>query len=150
MKAIRITTEQELEQAFKIRREVFVNEQGVSAEEEYDRYDKLHGPCEHVLLTYEGEPVGAGRLRVVDGYGKLERICILKPYRKYGLGKFIVKSLEDIAREKGLSKTKLNGQIQAEGFYHKLGYQTVSDIFLDAGIPHVTMVKELEGKENAQ
>ena len=45
------------------------------------------------------QAVGTGRVRVVDGSGKLERICILKPYRKYGLGKKIIQTLEEIAKE---------------------------------------------------
>ncbi len=143
MDSIRITTEHELEKAFHIRKEVFIKEQNVPADEEFDEFDVLDGPCEHLLVYYEEKPVGTGRLRVVDGYGKLERICILEPYRKYGIGKLIVKGLEEIAAEKGVSKTKLHGQTQAEGFYKKLGYRTASDTFMDAGIPHIVMVKEL-------
>lgn len=51
--------------------------------------------------------------------------------------------MEDIAREQGISKLKLNAQTHAENFYKKLGYETVSGLFMDAGIPHVTMVKEI-------
>lgn len=143
---IRITTEHDLEKAFYIRREVFIKEQGVPEDEEFDEFDVLNGACEHLLIYYKEQAVGTGRLRVADGYGKLERICILEPYRKYGIGQYIVKSLEEIAAEKCMSKTKLHGQTQAECFYEKLGYQTVSDIFMDAGIPHIVMVKELPVK----
>lgn len=79
----------------------------------------------------------------VDGTGKLERICILKPYRKYGLGKVIIRELEKIMQEKGITKIKLHGQTQAEGFYKKLGFQTASDEFMEDGILHVLMIKEL-------
>jgi hypothetical protein len=48
-------------------------------EAEFDEFDTLNGLCEHILVYYKGQPVGTGRLRVVDGFGKLERICILKP-----------------------------------------------------------------------
>ena len=82
-------------------------------------------------------------LRIVDGLGKLERICILKPYRKFGLGKVIIKTLEGIAKEKEISRVKLHGQTQAEGFYKKLGYETASNIFMEDGIPHILMEKEL-------
>jgi predicted GNAT family N-acyltransferase len=51
--------------------------------------------------------------------------------------------LENEARVEGMTKSKLNAQIQAQEFYHKLGYVTVSGEFLDAGIPHVTMVKQI-------
>ncbi|MFJ7973297.1 GNAT family N-acetyltransferase [Psychrobacillus sp. NPDC096389] len=143
MDSIRITVESDLEKAFHIRKEVFVKEQGVPLEEEFDQFDTLDGQCEHILVNYEGQPVGTGRLRVVDGIGKLERICILESYRKFGLGKVIVKALEEIANIKGLSKVKLHGQTHAEGFYEKLGYQTSSDVFDEDGIPHVLMIKTL-------
>lgn len=143
MDIIRITTELDLEKAFHIRKEVFIKEQKVPADEEFDEFDVLNGACNHLLVYYENKPVGTGRLRIVDGYGKLERICILEPYRKFGIGKWIVKSLEEMAAEKGVTKTKLHGQTQAERFYEKLGYRTVSKPFMDAGIPHIIMVKEL-------
>ena len=98
---------------------------------------------EHILVYYNDQPVGTGRVRWVDSFGKLERICILEPYRKFGLGKVITRTLEEIAEEKGLSRVKLHGQTHAEGFYKKLGYQTSSDVFMEDGIPHVLMVKEL-------
>ncbi|QOS88992.1 GNAT family N-acetyltransferase [Peribacillus sp. JNUCC41] len=143
MESKRITTENDLKIAFHIRKEVFVEEQGFLLETEFDEYDELHASSEHILVYYNEKPVGTGRLRVVDGLGKLERICILEPYRKFGLGKIIIKTLEEIAKEKELSKVKLHGQTQAEGFYKKLGYQTSSDVFMEDGGPHLLMIKEL-------
>ena len=141
MEAKKITSKEDLEIAFQIRTEVFVHEQGTPLEEEFDKFDRLDAPCDHILVYYEGKAVGSGRFRIVDGVGKLERIVILKPYRKYGLGRKIIKVLEDMAQEQGLKKVKLHGQKQAEGFYHKLGYETNSDIFMEDGIKHVLMTK---------
>ncbi|RXZ00691.1 GNAT family N-acetyltransferase [Fictibacillus sp. S7] len=143
MNAKRITTNQELEQAFSIRKKVFVEEQGVPLEDEFDEFDQLDSNCEHILAYYEDQPAGTGRIRWVVGVGKLERICVLESFRKFGLGKVIIKGLEDIAAEQGSSRVKLHGQTQAEGFYHKLGYQTSSDVFIEDGIPHLLMTKEL-------
>ncbi|WP_342598015.1 GNAT family N-acetyltransferase [Psychrobacillus sp. FSL H8-0483] len=143
MKSIRITREDDLKKAFHIREEVFVKEQEVPLEYEFDEFDTLNGTCEHVLVYSEEQPAGTGRLRVVDGVGKLERICILVPYRKLGLGNIIINTLEEIAKEKELDKVKLHAQTHAEGFYAKLGYQTSSDVFMEDGIPHILMVKEL-------
>lgn len=143
MEAIKITNKDDLQKAFQIRKEVFVKEQGVPLEDEFDAFDNLDGQCEHILVNYEERPVGTGRLRFVESIGKLERICILKQYRNYGLGKIIIKKLEEIAAEKGADSVKLHGQTQAEGFYQKLGYHTSSDVFMEDGIPHVLMVKEL-------
>ena len=143
MDSKRITVESDLQKAFHIRKEVFVKEQGVPLEDEFDEFDTLDGHCEHILVYYKEQPVGTGRVRGVDGLAKLERICILEHYRKFGLGKVIIKALEEIAKEKGLSQVKLHAQTHAEGFYEKLGYQTSSDIFMEDGIPHILMTKTL-------
>lgn len=139
----KLTHSDELEAAFAIRKKVFVEEQGVELKDEFDQYDTLDGQCDHVLAYHEGQPVGTGRIRVIDGVGKLERICILEPNRKLGIGKLIIAALEAIAVEQGLEKVKLHGQTHAEGFYKKLGYRTASGEFMEDGIPHFLMVKEL-------
>ncbi|MFK4413259.1 MULTISPECIES: GNAT family N-acetyltransferase [Bacillus] len=138
-----ITELTDLETAFHIRKEVFVKEQSVPLEDEFDTFDKIGEKCKHILVYYNDLPVGTGRIRFVDGAGKLERICILKDYRKYGLGKVIIQTLEEIARNEQATKVKLHGQTQAEGFYRKLGYETSSDIFMEDGIPHILMMKVL-------
>ncbi|OWR33213.1 GNAT family N-acetyltransferase [Saccharibacillus sp. O23] len=145
----RIETAEELEQAFAIRRNVFVEEQGVPLQDEFDEFDRLDDRCGHLLIERGGLPVGTGRLRAVDGFGKLERICILEPYRKFGIGRQIVAGLEAIAAEQGLRKVKLHGQTQARGFYEKLGYSAASDEFMEDGIPHLLMVKTLHDPEVA-
>ncbi|USK58221.1 GNAT family N-acetyltransferase [Peribacillus asahii] len=143
MNVKRITIDEDLRKAFHIRKEVFVKEQGVPLEDEFDEFDKLNGQCEHILVYYEEQPVGTGRVRWVDEFGKLERVCILKHYRKFGLGKVIITALEEIAQERGTTRVKLHGQTQAQGFYKKLGYQTSSSVFIEDGIPHLLMTKEL-------
>jgi predicted GNAT family N-acyltransferase len=143
MYAKRITVEDDLKQAFEIRKAVFVEEQGVPLQDEFDEFDTLNGQCEHILAYYKEQPVGVGRLRIVDGFGKLERICILPSYRKVGLGKVIIQALEKLAKERGVSKAKLHGQTHAEGFYQKFGYKTSSAVFMEDGIPHILMIKEL-------
>ncbi len=141
MRAERVTTGNQLEESFRIRREVFVDEQGVPLEDEFDQYEQN---AEHILIYHEeDEPVGTARLRVVDGWAKLERICLLAPYRKSGIGSFIIATLEQMAAEQGLTRMKLHGQTQAEGFYQKLGYETGSPVFMEDGIPHVLMVKSI-------
>lgn len=146
MNTKRVTTDEDLRVAFAIRKEVFVKEQGVPLEDEFDQFDTLNGNCEHILVHYNEQPVGTGRIRFIYGVGKLERICILEPYRKVGLGKMIIKALEEIAEERGASQVKLHGQTQAEGFYKKLGYRSSSNIFMEDGIPHILMLKELSSK----
>ncbi len=142
MNTKKITDEKDLKTAFAIRQTVFIVEQKVPEEEEFDEFDKLDAACDHILVYFNDQPVGTGRLRVVDGYGKLERICILIEFRKFGLGKVIIQSLEEIALKKGLTKYKLNAQSYAEGFYEKLGYKREGEEFMDCGIPHILMKKQ--------
>ncbi|MCM3390071.1 GNAT family N-acetyltransferase [Ureibacillus chungkukjangi] len=143
MQTIRVITQEQLDQAFEIRKEVFVIEQEVPLEDEFDQFDQLDSNCKHILIMDTDKCVGTARLREVDGTGKLERICVLEPFRKLGLGKVIVRELEEIAKEKGLNRVKLHGQTHAEAFYKNLGYETSSDVFMEDGIPHVLMTKKI-------
>ena len=142
MHIVRVNTEEQLELAFEIRKKVFIAEQEVPLEDEYDEFDQLNSDCNHILIMDSHKCVGTARLREVESVGKLERICVLKPFRKLGLGKIIVGELEEIAKEKGLQSVKFHGQTHAEGFYHNLGYQTVSTVLREDGIPHILMKKE--------
>jgi predicted GNAT family N-acyltransferase len=135
-----VENEKELEDAFSVRRTVFIDEQEVPEEEEIDQYEK---DAVHFVSYQEGSPIAAGRFRVVDGYGKVERICVLKTARKTGAGKAIMNKIEAYASEKGLHKLKLNAQTHAIPFYSGLGYEVASEEFLDAGIPHKTMIKKI-------
>ncbi|MDM5350444.1 GNAT family N-acetyltransferase [Lysinibacillus sphaericus] len=137
----KVTTDADLQLAFDFRRKVFIEEQQVPEVEEFDEFDSLQAPCDHILVYYKEQPVGTGRLRVVEGYGKLERICIVEEFRKFGLGKEIIIGLEQIARDNGLTKAKLNAQSYAKGFYEKLGYKREGEEFMDCGIPHILMKK---------
>lgn len=131
----------ELEAVYQIRSEVFVEEQNVPPEREIDEFDKT---ATH-FIAYEDElPVAAARLRFTeDGYGKLERICVLKSQRGKSLGKKLMLKMEEEIKNRDFHKAKLNAQTHAQDFYQKLGYEVTSGEFLDAGIPHVTMVKYL-------
>lgn len=135
-----VKTEQELEHAFDVRRTVFIDEQNVPEEEEIDQHES---EAVHFVLYINGNAAGAGRFRVLDGIGKVERICVLQEHRKTGAGVAIMNRIEDYAKSEGVSTLKLNAQTQALPFYGKLGYEIVSEEFLDAGIPHKTMKKSI-------
>jgi predicted GNAT family N-acyltransferase len=135
-----VENQKELEDAYSVRKTVFIYEQNVPAEEEIDQ---LEEESTHFVMYKDEFPIGAGRFRVLDGYGKVERICVLKEARKSGAGKAIMGEIEKFASTSGLQKLKLNAQTHAIPFYSGLGYEVVSEEFLDAGIPHKTMVKEI-------
>lgn len=140
MKIKVVETNNEQEQAYHVRTIVFVEEQKVPAEEEIDQHEK---EAIHFIGYKDNEPIAASRLRFADDYGKLERICILKNHRGNSYGTQIIQVMEDEISKKGYAKAKLSAQTHAEKFYERLGYKTVSGEFLDAGIPHITMIKSL-------
>ncbi|AZU61290.1 GNAT family N-acetyltransferase [Neobacillus mesonae] len=135
-----VESQQELEDAYKVRKNVFVEEQHVPIEEEIDQFEQ---DAVHFVMYHEDMPIGAGRFRIIDGIGKVERICVLEESRKLGAGKAIMDSIETYALKNGIQKLKLNAQTHAIPFYEKIGFQVVSDEFMDAGIPHKTMMKNV-------
>lgn len=138
MNVIRTTTEDQLQDAFTVRKKVFVEEQKVPIELEIDEFENN---STHFVLYDQLTPVGAGRFRILDGIGKVERICILSTYRGNGAGTLIMQAIEQFAIGQNIATLKLNAQTYAVPFYEKLGYKVVSAEFMDAGIPHKTMMK---------
>lgn len=131
-----------LQDAYAVRRNVFIEEQQIPASLEIDA---LEQEAIHLALYVNDVPVGAGRMRLLDGQiAKLERICVKKDYRKQGLGEVIVNAFEKEGKERDLAGCKLNAQESAVPFYQKLGYTITSDMFYDAGIPHYEMKKTLQ------
>ncbi|WP_217585906.1 GNAT family N-acetyltransferase [Lentibacillus saliphilus] len=140
MEIRRAHTPKEKAAAFKIREIVFIEEQHVPVEIEMDAFDDT---AIHFVGYVHEAPVAASRLRLFDEYGKLERIAVLKEARGQSYGKQVIEAMERVIAEHGIPQAKLNAQTHAEQFYKHLGYKTVSEPFIDAGIPHVTMIKQL-------
>jgi predicted GNAT family N-acyltransferase len=131
----------DLEPAFDVRRDVFVDEQGVDEAIEIDGKDP---DATHVLAEIDGELVGTARLRTIgERTGKVERVAVRSAVRGSGVGRLLMDRIEEIALERDLATLELHSQTRVEGFYERLGYETVSDEFEEAGIPHVEMEKEL-------
>ncbi|MFC3998618.1 GNAT family N-acetyltransferase [Nocardiopsis sediminis] len=125
---------------FVIRGAVFVAEQQVPIEEEWDAHDL---DADHLLARLDGVAVGTGRLVARDGTGVLGRLAVLPQARGTGSGAALVRAIEERARVRGLKAMELHAQTHALAFYEKLGYQAYGDEFLDAGIPHLHMRKDL-------
>lgn len=136
----KVETDEEKELIYHIRKTVFVDEQNVPVEEEIDAYEE---EAIHFICYAEHKAVGAGRLRFIDNYGKLERICVLHAFRGQSLGQLIIAKMEEEIKNNGYKLAKLNAQTHAKQFYERLGYDVISGEFIDAGIPHVTMSKQL-------
>lgn len=134
-------TETERADALAVRHAVFVEGQGVPEARERDGEDD---GALHFVATDDGRAVGAARLRAVGpGTGKVERVAVREPRRGEGWGERIMDTVEAVACERNLTTLVLHAQTHVEGFYRRLDYETVSDEFEDAGIPHVEMEKEL-------
>ncbi|WP_328496885.1 GNAT family N-acetyltransferase [Streptomyces sp. NBC_00414] len=139
------------EACFAVRREVFVVEQRVPEDLEYDAYDD---EAVHVLAVREdGLPLGAGRLLHggaaagrtggESGVGSLGRLAVVKAARGLGIGVALVRGIEDVARARGLAAVDLHAQTHALRFYERLGYVAYGPEFPDAGIPHRAMRRSL-------
>ncbi len=134
-----VTSEEEKQLAFEVRKKVFVEEQGVPLHLELDEFDKT---AAHFIVQDDNRTIAAARLREISpGIGKVERVCVLKEYRGKRLGVLIMEHVEKYAVEDGWEKLKLNAQSYAVPFYEKLGYVVTSPEFLDAYIPHRAMEK---------
>ena len=127
---------------WQIRQKVFVIEQQVDPELEWDGEDE---DAEHALagLTAD-EIVATGRLQAD---GKIGRMAVLPEWRKHGLGTAILNELVDAARKSGLSDAYLHAQTHALNFYQRHGFIAEGPEFDEAGIPHRLMRRKLKAPE---
>ena len=125
-----------------IRRLVFIEEQHVPEALEIDDHDGSPAQVTsvlHVIGRLAGRPIATGRLLLDAAAGErahLGRVAVLPGYRGHGYGARIMAFLHALARERGFSGIALAAQLQALGFYERLGYRVSGDVFLDAGIEH--------------
>lgn len=117
-----------------IRLRVFVEEQGVPLELEWDGEDER---CEHALAqAADGTPVGTGRLLPE---GRIGRLAVLPEWRGQGAGSALLVYFVELARKKGFASVTLHAQTRATAFYARHGFAAHGEEFMDAGIPHVAM-----------
>ena len=133
-----------LDEAFALRDAVFVHEQGVAPELEQDGRDAA---AEHAVVIENGRVVATARM-LVEGAGDdavalVGRVAVVAAERGAGYGIAVMDVLERRAGELGLPLVELHAQVAVEGFYDRLGYVPVGERYLEAGIEHVTMRKEL-------
>ncbi len=121
-----------------VRNTVFSDEQGISETLDFDGRDH---ECVHVLAQIgEGEAIGTARM-LPDGH--VGRIAVHKKWRGRGVGMRLVEFLTDVARERGFAEIHLHSQVQAAGFYARLGFEERGETFMEAGIEHMLMVRIL-------
>lgn len=127
-----------------IRRTVFVGEQGVPEQEEWDADD---AQALHALVSnLAGLPLATGRLITAGmppGQARLGRMAVIKAMRGSGVGRQVLGALLDAARAQGCHGVVLHAQTSARRFYEAAGFQAEGDVFEEVDIPHVTMRRAL-------
>ncbi|KAA0011256.1 GNAT family N-acetyltransferase [Billgrantia pellis] len=127
-------------QASEIRRVVFIEEQQVPLEEEWDGRDEA---SRHFLALRNGIPLGTARL-LPDGH--IGRVAVLDKARRLGIGAALMRAAIESACRLGHAQVELAAQTHAIAFYENLGFSAYGDTFMDAGIPHRNMLLSLKTK----
>lgn len=129
-----------IDSALYIRKVVFVEEQGVPLQEEIDAHDQR---ATHILVFDGSVPVGTGRVFKHKDRWYIGRVAVLKESRGKGIGHLIMEKLMAVARERGAKRVLVYSQISVMDFYRNLGFAEQGPEFIDAGIPHKEMYREL-------
>lgn len=126
-----------------IREQVFILEQNVPVELEWDDLD---AQCIHCLVfNADKTPIATARIHNENTLAHIGRMAVLKPYRQQGVATSMLSSLLEQARLNGVKTVVLNAQTTAIGFYQRAGFVAVGDEFDDAGIPHYKMTLKIGG-----
>ena len=152
---VRLARPDDLPALFALRHEVFVVGQDVPVELERDEYD---AQADHALAARDGQVVGTGRLvsgridedgRLVPGtpgtVGTIGRMAVADAARGGGIGRALLDLLVARAQERGLPAVELHAQLHARGFYERAGFTPFGDVYVEAGIEHLGMRRELAG-----
>jgi predicted GNAT family N-acyltransferase len=126
------------QEAYLIREQVFIQEQGVPEDMELDEFDPA---CKHAL-AYDGYLcVGTGRLVHLDSHhAQIGRMAVLSTFRSRGIGKAILSRLITLAQAEGVLMLSLHSQVSAIPFYAKHGFMAEGPVYDEAGIPHRNMM----------
>ena len=130
------------EGAAALRTQVFVEEQEIPQELEWDEHDAkaLHA----LVLNKLGQPVATGRLlQPQPKLAQIGRMAVSKALRGGNLGRLVIDALVEAARQRGDHQVILHAQCSAEGFYQRLGFKAHGEVFQDAGIDHIEMTMKL-------
>ena len=125
-----------LSQLKNIREKVFIQEQKVTPQLEWDGMDEK---AIHFLVFNDKAAIGCARAIVIKDHMQLGRMAVLKEYRGQGIGSALLEKAMTIAKLYQLSAIYISAQCHAIDFYKKFGFEVTSDIYLDAEIPHRDM-----------
>ena len=132
-----VASDRELKAAFEVRRQVFVEEQGISENIELDDYDR---EALHIVVKDGEKVIGTARvLFLAANQAKLERMAILKPFRRKGIGSRIIAFLNEELRNRQINQVLLHAQYPVVAFYKSCGFKESGSSFWEAGIRHIKM-----------
>ena len=138
IESFKIEDVDKFESVRKIRETVFIIEQQVAEEEEFDEFEE---DSTHYLMRFSGKPIGTARWRTIRDKVKLERFAVLKEYRGKQYGDDLLEKV--IADASELNKPiYLHAQLKAIPFYARRGFVKVGDLFLECDIEHYKMIFE--------
>lgn len=124
-----------------LRREIFIDEQGIVEAEEWDDLD---AGATHLLAQVADQPVGTARLLIEGKVGRIGRVCVVRSQRGTGLGAALVQAgIDQLAARGDVTSVALGAQVYAIGFYQKLGFAVCGPVYDDGGIPHQEMARPL-------
>ncbi len=134
------------EDAYSIRKQVFMIEQGFQSEE-----DEIDNTCVHCVIYDQDKPVACGRyFSESENQMTVGRIAVLKEYRGQQLGNLVMKAIEKNILETSTQVIRLSAQVQAKSFYEKLGYECIGEEYLDEHCPHIMMIKKISQLDKAR
>jgi predicted GNAT family N-acyltransferase len=137
-----VTNDGELQGAFEVRRRVFVEEQGVPENEEYDDCDS---EALHIVAKEGDRVIGTARVQfLADNHAKIERMAVLIPFRRKGIGTEIMNLLDEELKNRQVKQAVLHAQCTVAGFYESCGFEKYGPTFLEVGIEHIKMQKQIE------
>ncbi|AAW39786.1 acetyltransferase, GNAT family [Dehalococcoides mccartyi 195] len=136
-----VADENILKMVFDLRYRVFVTEQGIDPDTEYDQHDKS---ARH-LVIHDGErALACCRIRLLDkNLAKIERVAVDRDHRKFGLGRKIMEYAAELLKTEQADRVVVHAQTSAAGFYASLGYTSQGDTFMEDGIEHIQMYLRL-------
>lgn len=137
--SVSVALTDDLKTCLRLRRIVFMDEQGVS---EADEIDGLDPECLQLLAFVDDVPAGTARIYLEGSTAKIGRVCVLSSYRGTGLGADLIRKALEVSQGKA-TQAKLGAQTYALAFYERLGFEAVGAVYDDAGIPHQDMVRDL-------
>jgi predicted GNAT family N-acyltransferase len=136
----RLRGDDEFDAALELRHEVFCREQGVPRHEELDGRD--HEGL-HLVAVADGDLLGTCRLLLIGPTAQFSRLAVRASARRRGIATALLELAELEARSAGASRIVLHAQTYAQELYERAGYRTRGRLFVEAGIEHIAMERQL-------